>query len=958
MDKFSGCMKLAMTMDQHDQDSLLERLDQYQAQGIPAAQAQRMAATDTLAEIQGEQAEFMKMLREQHPDLFTQKQAPGPTTPSKDTKPTPTKPSVSKAEQVIKGRALSPAQRAALQAVTGNADTRGPKERVAGSLAGLRAWFKERFVQQVLDQFAPIKKLSPKAYMLARLSAGSDSALEAMLVYGKVYVNEDGVTDVKMEEGGGGFVRALAKLQGEHQAFFQWVAALRAEKLAELGKENLYKPEHIAALKSLNEGKMRDGSERHVAYTEALNALNEYNDAVLRVAVKSGALNEGLRQYLKDMPYVPFYRALDDDTVLAPNNSSALTGQELWKKITGGTSPLAEDMLNSVLRNWSHVLSASAKNRAAVAVLDEAVEKGYARHATGRGDGAVRVKKDGKDAYYHVDDAPLAEALSAMHYAIPEWMKPMNSFKKALTIGVTSMPGFKIKNLMRDSVASIAVSGLSTNAVANVAQGLKTTDVAGAVNNLLKTLVGKGPQTFAPQNQTYASMLAGGGLMRFGAAMDGDRAHHAERMVRRAGGTLDAKGGRWLLEKMHDALTAYQELGDAGEQANRVALYEQLRAKGHSHAEASFMARDLLDFSMQGKAPIVRFLVHSVPFLNARLQGLYKLASAATSGEKYDAIGLNKRFVDVAAAVSALSLTLMWLGQDDEDWKERPDWDRDSYWWIKIGGTAFRFPKPFEVGAIGTIAERTWEAMFDDEMTAKRYGGRLGDMLLHTFAMDPTPQAFKPLLDVAANKDGFTGQAIESAALEKLRREDRYNERTSMVARWLGEIGLPSPADFAKGRYEGLSPQQIDHLLRGYFGGLATMLTGAVDMVAKPGTRPSATTKQLTSSLVDTLPADQSRYVQALYDRSNEVSQVFASYKDALSRGDSEKALEILAENPGLVGKNRALGDVRERLAAVNRQIKRVDATDMDASEKREKLAELYQRRNSIAKLAERAAAP
>ena len=43
----------------------------------------------------------------------------------------------------------------------------------------------------------------------------------------------------------------------------------------------------------------------------------------------------------------------------------ALTGQDLWKKITGGKSPLAEDLLANVLRNWSHVLSASAKNRAA-----------------------------------------------------------------------------------------------------------------------------------------------------------------------------------------------------------------------------------------------------------------------------------------------------------------------------------------------------------------------------------------------------------------------------------------------------------------------------------------------------------------------------------------------------------------------------------------------------------------
>jgi hypothetical protein len=37
------------------------------------------------------------------------------------------------------------------------------------------------------------------------------------------------------------------------------------------------------------------------------------------------------------------------------------------------------------------------------------------------------------------------------------------------------------------------------------------------------------------------------------------------------------------------------------------------------------MARDLLDFSMQGSWPAFRFFTQVVPFMNARIQGLYKL---------------------------------------------------------------------------------------------------------------------------------------------------------------------------------------------------------------------------------------------------------------------------------------------------------------------------------------------
>jgi hypothetical protein len=63
--------------------------------------------------------------------------------------------------------------------------------------------------------------------------------------------------------------------------------------------------------------------------------------------------------------------------------------------------------------------------------------------------------------------------------------------------------------------------------------------------------------------------------------------------------------------------------------------------------------------------------------------------------------------------------------KDDDDWKKREDWDRDNYWWFKIGDTAYRIPKPFEIGAIGTLAERSLELMISDEMTGKRFAQRM-----------------------------------------------------------------------------------------------------------------------------------------------------------------------------------------------------------------------------------------
>ncbi len=69
--KMSGCMALVSRMSQSDQDALLARLDQYQADGIPAERAQIMAASDMLAEVDAERSQIFQALAEQFPDLLT-----------------------------------------------------------------------------------------------------------------------------------------------------------------------------------------------------------------------------------------------------------------------------------------------------------------------------------------------------------------------------------------------------------------------------------------------------------------------------------------------------------------------------------------------------------------------------------------------------------------------------------------------------------------------------------------------------------------------------------------------------------------------------------------------------------------------------------------------------------------------------------------------------------------------
>ena len=661
-------------------------------------------------------------------------------------------------------------------------------------------------------------------------------------------------------------------------------------------------------------------------YAAALRELNDYNEAALQTAMESGLIDKDTFELMKSQPYVPFYRMMENEGAMGGAKLSAgLTNQKAWEKLKGSNRQLNADLLQNVMQNWSHLYAASARNRAAVSTMAAAYRMGVATRANAATKGAVKISRKGVAEYWTVEDPYLLEAISAINYQASPLMKPLAKAKSLLTFGVTINPTFKIRNLIRDSLSAISQSELGYNPLKNVKSGWKLT---------------------ASDSQMYASMLASGGVIKFGSQENNDRLR--AKVAKLGGVLLDQNGLQKFQGQLKDLYDVYAEFGDRTENVNRVALYNQLVKNGKSHAEASFMARDLMDFSMGGSHPLVRFLTQTVPFLNARLQGLYKLGRAANEDPR--------KFATMAMAVSVASVGLMALFGDDDDWKKREDWDRDAYWWFKVGETAFRIPKPFELGAIGTIAERTAEAMFSDEMTSKRFAERMSHMVAQTFALDPIPQAFKPLLDVYSNKDSFTKRAIESQADQRLRPQDRYNERTSEVARMLGSLGLPEPSQLIKGNYAALSPKQVDHLIRGYFSWLGVTVATVSDFALRPmmdrGERPDMRLKDVfvAGNFIESLPTGSSRYVSQLYEQSRSVEQAFASYREVIKTGDVDGAAQIKEANIDKLRSRVAYANATKQLSEINAQAKRIEAsTKLDGEAKRERLTELELRRGQVA---------
>lgn len=832
---------------------------------------------------------------------------------------------------------LSPEQAKELEKVGGVMDVPSIKDRVKARTDGLGL----RLEQGLAHRYAAIRQFSQLGFWQARVARGSDGGLEAIMKYGKVFAHADGAYDVKINEKdpyAQGFAQAMAKLKGEHNRFFWWVAAHRAEDLKKLGLENLFDDKAIRVLKGLDKPDVDGGhADRPQLFADALKTYQDFNDSVLKIAEESGLLDAAGRKMWASHMYVPFYRSMaETGDIAGPRNVSGLVNQFASHTLKGGTDKLNSDLLANVMQNWSHLLGASARNRAARTTLEAAKNLGAAHEvpASLAGKNGVKVMVNGKTQHWQVTDKPLMGAMKAMYAEVPKWMSPLSSFKQLLTFGVTVMPGFKYRNWVRDSITTVGVSD-ATNLFKNQVEGWKATKQGSQVN---------------------ATMLASGALIRFGNLMKDGSAQTTNRLIRNMidpNTVLDSDSKlKAIGEKLRQGFEHYQELGDRSENINRAGLFQDQRAKGKGLLESAFNSRDLLDFSDGGTYAPIQFLVQSVPFLNARIQGLFKIGSAMTAKET------RKQALITAGAVTMASLALLLAYQDDPDWKARLPEDRDNYWWFKVGGVAHRIPKPFELGAMGTIAERMWELKVDPEMTDTKFVERVRQVITQQFAMNPIPQIFKPLDDVYANVDSFTGRPIENMSMEKLRPQDRYDPRsTSAAARLMGEyLNLPDPRKLLTGHLGSrLSPVQYDALLKGYFGGLGQVVVNGVDHALKPALdMPAAqpwNLRDFSMGIMESLPStNSSRYMGEMYDHMRDVEQAYNSYRQALNTGDADKARKLLKDNKTLITQYSMMELAKREESQLTAQAKRISVDKrLTADEKQERLKKLNKLRNDIA---------
>lgn len=747
--------------------------------------------------------------------------------------------------------------------------------------------------------------------------------------------------------------------------------------------ENMTVPE----LSRLINGKIAAMSDEHRAMMrEADRKWERFNAAMLDFAEDAGLISKEDRALYENSDYIPFYRLYenaDDIEALMPHAGGANSRhvRSGIKRLKGGEAKI-NAIVENMISNATSLASRGIANIAKGQALRAAESWGAAKHLTtvdmmrSRNvklptvvaalrkfgwevdlvpenfrnhvvemwlkefpDAAdvVSVMRDGKPEYYRLADPDLMAGLVSVRIEqLNDIVRMLQPLKRLLTRGVTAMPPFMYRNFVRDTMATWMMTGL--------APGLKT----------IRAMIGT-----ARRDETYWTIMGMGGT---GGGFYSSEAGDMRRRLDNVNTGNDI--GSRVLKVVSTPWEYLTRLGEISELTNRRAVYDWVKANGGTDAEAAYHAVDLLDFGLTGASHTVRSFRSMVAFLGARINGLYRMyrafedptSSPLSKGVQQRMVaGMVMGVLLRGLAVAALSVALEGLMGDDDDYQDMPDWKKDAYW-VLPGG--YLFPKPFEFGFLfATIPQRLYRLAAGEDKPSD-FGESMISGLLNTLAFNPVATGLVPIVEQLAGKKFFPwGSPVVPRSIADLRPEYQYMPYTGETARQIGALA-------------GISPVRFEGLIRGYTGDLGMYALAATDGLLRaaldnpvPPAAPvefgetygvleplEKAVNGIWASMHERQPARSTKTMEEFYALRSEIQSLSSSVKAMKKAGNFDEGRDLQDRYREELALESQLNSASDRLSSIRRRENKVWESRDSAVTKREKLDNLQQERNDLAK--------
>ncbi len=204
-----------------------------------------------------------------------------------------------------------------------------------------------------------------------------------------------------------------------------------------------------------------------------------------------------------------------------------------------------------------------------------------------------------------------------------------------------------------------------------------------------------------------------------------------------------------------------------------------------------------------------------IPFLNPAIQGFSKLIRTITGARTAKEITALLLKIAVVGIIPHLINDLMY--DDDEDYEQLRDTDKENNFLFKIGDKFIKIPKGRVASIFAGLVNRTKD-MFEGESDA--WDGYVDNVIQQVTPVSNFSRTiFSPFMDVSNNLTWY-GSAIEGQQFENTAPKDRYDESTSSIAVWLGQL-------------LNYSPKKIHYILDQYSGVIGDFILPATTQKAE-----------------------------------------------------------------------------------------------------------------------------
>ena len=687
-------------------------------------------------------------------------------------------------------------------------------------------------------------------------------------------------------------------------------------------------------------------------YPDVATAHQQYqnwNKTLINFARDTQILTDEMAQMWGEWAdYFPFYKELEDSIAQGHGyklKSSLLRSDFLFEELTKDAKDLQEaDPFEMIMKNASGVLLAGFRNMAALRIMRNSVAVGEARLIDGKdprkqarqirknGGYVQSVLENGNELLYEISDPLLYESM--MNFSEPAFNQITKIFAAPaglLREMVTREPGFILLNTLRDSVSAWVTSPVGFTPIIDSFRNWNSEEM----QNLLNQGIIGGYDAFRDPK---------------------DLKDYVKRQYRLRGIDVrnHSQGNMAAISRLWEALGNLSQKSDG---AVRAAVYKAVLAETGSEAQARLAAIDVINFSRRGSNPIWRFITASIPFLNARVQGLDKLYTTLSGRySPYDGITnaemqrniILKRAMMRMGMITAMTGLYFLMMQDNEDYKKARKEVREDNWLISTGipGISFKMPMPYEVGMLSKAIPEIFFNYMAGNLDARGARDSLVRQINNVTNIDVTGfQIFKPIVDILRNEDSYTKKEIIPYWVDRgVDRLEQYDDRTTEIAKGLAR-GVHAVMGLS------LSPMWLDYVASGYGGSLGTTMLLMADKVVKEGMGEKTAGTRADWTDPNNLPVIRRFFLnmgtagsgmqQQFYELRDEVRKSVGTLNKIQTEGRVDDYLTYQATKRDLLNLQAAVNSMDTYLKRYRNYRKQLLDSDLPADQKRALLREL-----------------